>query len=382
MRVLVISSCPEQWGGSEELWCEAALTLRARGHRVDVLRLSLDRAHPRVAALIQSGCRVEVLSHRGERLAVALSAVLSRGPQIDARRYGSLVAAAVIARRRPDLVIVSQGQNYDGLNFAHMCRRLRVPYIVISQKAAEEYWPPDAVRRRHHLAHTAAAASIFVSEHNRRVTEDQLGPIPCARVMRNPVLLGHDGPLAWPAGDAPLRLACVARLNVPEKGQDALLRVLARPQWRERPVELTFFGSGWHAEGLAALAGRLELSSVRFAGSVPDIAEVWRTHHLLVLPSRTEGLPLALVEAMMLGRPAVVTDVGGNAEVIDDGVTGFIASGPGLDALDAALERAWVARAEWAEIGRRAAERIRELNPDGPGEAGARLADLVQSSAR
>ena len=41
-------------------------------------------------------------------------------------------------------------------------------------------------------------------------------------------------------------------------------------------------------------------------------------NHLLVLPSRAEGTPIALVEAMICARPAVVTDVGGNVEWLED----------------------------------------------------------------
>jgi glycosyltransferase involved in cell wall biosynthesis len=277
--------------------------------------------------------------------------------------------------------VVSQGQNYDGLLFAQMAQQLRVPYLVISQKASERMWPPDHGRDRLHRAHCGARASLFVSEHNRRVTEDQIGPIECAQVVRNPVLLGHEGPLAWPDVEPPL-LACVARLHAPEKGQDALLRVLARPHWRRRDYQLTFYGTGHNAVGLQDLARRLELAQVHFAGSTDDVGAVWQTHAALILPSRAEGLPLALVEAMMCGRPAIVTPVGGNGEVVEDGVTGIVAAGSEVDALDVALERAWACREQWEAMGLRAAAEIRRLVPDGPHDAGIRLADLVESAAR
>jgi glycosyltransferase involved in cell wall biosynthesis len=380
-RFLIISSCPEIWGGSEELWWAAAIALRGRGHDVDVLRLIVDRVHPRIEALTARGCKVSALSRRGERLAVAASLLGPRRWWIDDRRYATLAAAAAIAWRRPNVVLVSQGQSYDGLPFAHASRVLRVPYVLVSQKASEAYWPRDAFRARARLAHTSAGASIFVSQHNQQVTEDQLGTIPQACVMRNPILVGRDGPLPWPEATGRAKLACVARLAPPEKGQDALLRALARERWRAREFDLTFFGTGGYRHGLETLAARLGLNGVSFAGQSTQIADAWRTHHLLVLPSRAEGLPLALVEAMMLGRPALVTDVGGNAEVVDDGVTGFIASGPEVEALDTALERAWTRRADWKTMGRRAAVHIREITSDRPADAGASLADLLESVA-
>ena len=79
---------------------------------------------------------------------------------------------------------------------------------------------------------------------------------------------------------------------------------------------------------LRRLAGMLQLDQVHFRGHVANIKEVWEQNHLLVLPSRYEGLPLALVESMWCGRPAVVTEVAGNTEVCVDNVTGFVAPAP------------------------------------------------------
>ncbi len=382
LRLLVISSCPEIWGGSEELWWAGVAELLGRGHRVDVLRLVVDPLHARIVELASLGGRVSALSVRGERLCLVISGFAPRSWRIDERRRVALAAAVEIGRRRPDVVVISQGQSYDGLLFAYVCRRMGVRYMLISQKASETYWPHDEARERMRRAHEGARVSLFVSEHNRRVTEDQLGPLGNARVVRNPVLLGHDGPYPWPETDRP-RMACVARLHVREKGQDLLLRVLAGARWQERRYELTFFGSGHDEIGLRALTARLGLADrVHFAGCTDDVQAVWRSHSLLVLPSRTEGMPLALVEAMMCGRPAVVTDVGGNAEVIEDGATGFVAAGAELGALDQALERAWQRRDDWAEMGRRAASHIRLLVPGGPRDAGVRLADLAEAAAR
>jgi glycosyltransferase involved in cell wall biosynthesis len=64
-----------------------------------------------------------------------------------------------------------------------------------------------------------------------------------------------------------------------------------------------------------------------------------------------EGKPLALTEANVCARPAVVTDVGGNAELIEDGVTGFVAESATLNSFARAMERAWEKRSRWEEMG-------------------------------
>jgi glycosyltransferase involved in cell wall biosynthesis len=101
-------------------------------------------------------------------------------------------------------------------------------------------------------------------------------------------------------------------------------------------------------------------------GYEPNIESIWAAHHALILPSRGEGLPLALVEAMWCGRPAIVTDSGGNAEIVEEGVTGFVADWPNTKAINDALERAWQRRGAWCEMGMAAAEEIRKRLPDDP----------------
>lgn len=353
-RFTFVSTCPEAWGGSEELWSGAAAVLAERGHRVAAFKTVVDAAHPRVRQLKSLSCVVRNLRPLPlPRRAVTLSHFLK--------------LATHLKTRRPDLVVISQGDNYDGLHFGYLCRKLGLPYTLVSQKATDHFWPPDISRRYRRETYRQAVHCFFVSEHNRRLTEDQVGAeLPNASVVRNPYLVSPDGPLAWPCGEEErLRLACVARLYLLDKGQDMLLRVLAREKWKARSLHVSFYGQGVNREGLSELAARHGVANVSFEGQTNDVPGVWKTHHALVLPSRTEGLPLSLVEAMMCGRPGVVTKVGGNAEVVEDNLTGFLCA-PAEDSIDEALERVWARRSALRAMGERAARTIRELVPPNP----------------
>ena len=204
-----------------------------------------------------------------------------------------------------------------------------------------------------------------------------------AEIVRNPFLVSGN-PLPWPGNqDHSIKLACVARLEAGEKGQDILLQVLARPRWRNRNLSVSFFGAGHNGQALRELAGRLALKNVDFPGFVSDVESIWKTHHALVLPSRAEGLPLALVEAMLCGRFGIVTDEGGSSEVVEDGRTGFIASAAKPDELDNAMERAWAVREDWESIGNVAGMAIRTMVPLDPAASfTAKLHSLVGSPAR
>ena len=69
---------------------------------------------------------------------------------------------------------------------------------------------------------------------------------------------------------------------------------------------------------------------------------------------------------MLCGRPALVTDVAGNGEVVTDGITGFLAESPTVQALGRAMERMWERRGELQQMGDAASSRIRELVPRDP----------------
>jgi glycosyltransferase involved in cell wall biosynthesis len=365
MRFLFISA-NRTWGGSEELWSAAAAALAEDGHEVIVFKPRIDSSEPRIQRLRQLGCRMRDLARFGflpsiYPLLARLSFPLTHLHEVVRLRL------ALAFTRRPDLVVISQGGNLDGFLLGNVCRRMKLPYVLISQKATDLYWPPDVRRALVRSVYDDARAVYFVSERNRVLTEEQLGvALPHAQIVRNPFLVPWEPRNDWPSEQAGIRLACIGRLYPMEKGQDLLLRVLARARWRERPLAVTFYGEGIQREGLEAMARHLRLTSVTFAGFVRDVAAIWDDHHGLILPSRCEGLPLVLVEAMLSGRVPIVTDVAGNSELIDDGVTGFLASAATEDALDEAMDRAWQRRDEWRAIGAEGAARIRTRIPRDP----------------
>ena len=379
----VFVSSNAAWGGSEDLWSATAARLAEAGHKVTVYKAGIDATEPRIRRLQELKCSLHdlawlpFLNERRQLLVRKIAFVFIIGQQL--LRLRLLLAVA----RRPNLIVLSQGGNADGLLMAGIIRRTKMPYVLISHKATDLYWPPDTQRDRLQAVYREARACLFVSEHTRRLTEEQLNlRLPQSSIVRNPFLVPWEPRNDWPDERDGWRLACIGRMNLMEKGQDLLLRVLARDKWRNRPLTVTFYGDGPNRVGIEEMAAHLELKNVTFGGFVRDVTRIWSEHHGLILPSRCEGLPLVVVESMLSGRVPIVTDVGGNSEVIEDNTTGFLAAAPTEDSLDEVLERAWARRGEWRAIGQEAARSIRTLVPEDPAAALAAKLTAVAAGAR
>ncbi len=116
----------------------------------------------------------------------------------------------------------------------------------------------------------------------------------------------------------------VGRL-VPIKRIDLLLRALAIVKAKIPGLRAVIVGDGPLREELETLAAALGLEgAVEFAGAQPDVASYLRGAKVFVLTSKTEGLSLALMEAMMAGLPAVVSDVGDLGDLVRNGSTGSL----------------------------------------------------------
>jgi glycosyltransferase involved in cell wall biosynthesis len=108
----------------------------------------------------------------------------------------------------------------------------------------------------------------------------------------------------------------VARLSL-EKGIDVLLKAWAEVAALHSALRLVIAGQGPLEPSLKKLCKDLRLAdSVEFVGSIPNLNEQWSNADLFVLPSRTEGLSNALLEAMSYGIPCIATRVGGNGEML------------------------------------------------------------------
>ena len=367
------------WGGSEELWSRAALKLVSKGFFVAASVVEWTPLDHRVQRLKDAGV---IVSTRKQH-----PSLWQRGLAKLTRAQNGAVTISIrnlIGRLRPSIVVHSSGTAFPYPDFLEVCLSHEIPFVTIGQCNHEGWWLHDDVAARLRPAMLRARRCYFVSEANRRLAEKQLGcEMPNAEVIRNPFNVSYDAAPPWPSlgQSEKIQFASVGRLHPPSKGQDLLFEALAMPHWRERAWQLRVYGDGPMRDTLGRFAQRLGIADrVNFALHVADIEAIWAANHVLVMPSRFEGLPLTIIEAMLCARPVIATNVAGHSEVIEHGVTGFLAEAPTVKAMSDALEQFWTRRGEAESMGKAAANRVRQLVPRDPAqEFSENLEKLIRS---
>jgi L-malate glycosyltransferase len=192
----------------------------------------------------------------------------------------------------------------------------------------------DWKRARHRIAsgaaHRRARRVLFNSNavRERTVDRERIPPDRTVVIYNGVADLGRASREAAalenpPEGGAPL-IVCVASLRE-KKGHAHLLEAFRIVRDRVPSARLLLAGDGPLRSALERRAAAAGLSgAVQFLGHRHDVADLLGRSDLFVLSSLEEGMPNALLEAMSAGLPAVVTDVGGSAEVVVEGETGSL----------------------------------------------------------
>jgi glycosyltransferase involved in cell wall biosynthesis len=205
--------------------------------------------------------------------------------------------------------------------------------VVVVEQLASQNPPTRGQKLLKRLAARRTAAHVAVGERAARSIEAMFGLRPGSiRVIHNAV---PDRELQQrPRLREGRIVGSVGRLDR-QKGHDLLVRSLAQ---LPADVSAVVVGDGPERDVLRALAAKLGVDG-RFVvtGWKEDARDYLTSFDVFALPSRFEGFPLALLEAMLAGLPSVATDVGSVAEAIVDGETGLLIKSEDVDALTGAL---------------------------------------------
>jgi glycosyltransferase involved in cell wall biosynthesis len=253
----------------------------------------------------------------------------SISPAADARAIRELLA--VMRAYQPELVHVHSSKA--GLLGRIAASIARLPSVYTVHGWAFTHGAPLS-RKAIGLLSEAACAHlgdriVTVSEYDRALCLAYHMTVPDKVVtIRNGVA---DSPLrALPGTAAEPVVSMVARFDAPKDHPTLLRAVAGIPE----PYRVRLVGDGPERGRMRQEAEALGIGGkVDFLGTRTEVAELLGTSHIFVLASRWEGLPLCILEAMRAGLPVIASDVGGVAEAVVDGVTGFLVRSGSPEAL-------------------------------------------------
>lgn len=336
---------PAAFGGLETVLRALASGLARRGHRVKVAVVITpdDSSHPFARALEADGVGVEAVcvgprQYRRERR--ALHGICERMRPDVVHTHGF----------RPDVIDSGVGRAH-GAALVSTCHGfietdLRgLLYQWVQRQALRKFDAVVAVSRPIHdrLRRSGIADSKLHLVPNGLTIERAASRLEARRELG----VGNESLIGW-----------VGRLSS-EKGPDIALDAFARVAHPDACLAL--IGAGREEDALRARANALHVADrVRWLGAVPDAGKLFSAFDAFLLSSRTEGTPMALLEAMAAGVPVVATRVGGVPDIVDDAVAALIESEDvaGIaSALDQALGAGDLVQARAAKARERIAER-------------------------
>lgn len=286
------------------------------------------------------------------------------GTKVVAFARGAVAFAAALLVRRPDVVHLhsaSYGSFVRKAALFWLAHLARVP-VVLHVHGGEFHLFHDRSPRpvRAVIRATLDRAAVVVAlgevwaERLRRIA-------PRARIEIVPNAVSPVGRAAEPTAGEPVHVVYLGLIS-DGKGTFALLDAWAKVvAGAAGPVRLTIAGNGESARARRRVAelGLGASVTLRPWLSAAEVAELLREAHVLAMPSRAEGQPMAVLEAMANGLCVVASDVGGIPELLAGG-SGVLVPPDDPDALAAALIAVIDDPGERARTGERALERVRE----------------------
>ena len=292
----------------------------AQVHVRDLATRLLQDGHEPLVITGEAGPYTETLTAAGIRSLACPDLCREIRPRQDARAFTTLRGA--VRTFQPDLI--STHSSKAGWLGRLAAKATGTPCLFTAHGWAFTHGVPNPHRTVYRVLERAAAPLavkiVCVSEHDR-----QIGL--AAGMATERLVTVHNGMPDVPArlrarpGDGnPVRIVMVARMDR-QKDHATLLQALRDIN----DVHVDLVGGGPGEASIRALAGDLGLSDrVHLLGQRNDIAEVLARAHVFALITHWEGFPRSTLEAMRAGLPVVVSDVGGAAEAVEEGATGYV----------------------------------------------------------
>jgi glycosyltransferase involved in cell wall biosynthesis len=335
------------WGGSEELWFQSALWLAKNKFKVGVCCFNWPEKKDKLQQLSDAGCELYFLPGKKETKTIWGKWKLNR-------------ALKTVPFEDYEKIIVNQGgwKDLAYAPFSELYKKLpsyiityhnyESNFILSSQKNDSlNNWVKNASEN------IAASGVIF-----KVMKEKYLIDIPQQHILINPIsfeVTGSATPVTSYSGDK-IIFTILAALDTERKAQDILIKTLSADKWKNRNWELHLYGEGRDRKMLEELITAKQMGSKIFLkGHTIKVKQVLTESAIVLQITHKDAMPISVMEAMSVGRPLLVSNVGDMPAWIKDGENGWVVN----DMNEQSIEK-------WMEMGRKSFDIFQKKYPVDP----------------
>ncbi len=334
------------WGGSEELWYQAALWMARHHYEVGVCCFDSAEKSGKMKELEKAGCKLFLLPRKEETKKQLLLGKIKLSK-----------AVAEVPFEQYDKVIVNQGGWKDVTHgpFKKLYQRMREYVLIyhnynINEKFSLRKFSLLQKWADKTLKNLGDTPKIF-----RALEEAYSLSIPNQEKLFNPLTFDvPQTPAPYPeVVNGKYIFSVFAALDVERKAQDVLIKALAEPAWKSRNWELQLYGAGKDRELLQKVILEHQLqANIILHGNAANYKEAIRQSHLVLQVTHIDAMPITVMDSLAMARPVVVSDVGDMPSWIHANMNGWVVPQVTPEAINQTLELAWEQRNNWSAMGK------------------------------
>jgi glycosyltransferase involved in cell wall biosynthesis len=359
----------DAWGGSEQLWYKTALHALEKNWQVSCAVYNWPAKEEKLQTLEQYGAVVYRLPNKGvEKKNLVQKIQFKLTKKI-------LVKNAILSLpfEKHDITVVNFGE-FENTHkvWSKVYKKLGQFILLFHNYKEGQTLKPGKVRiMRSWLSNSQL--NLFASRRIIEVLEENSGiSVTNADVLLNPISFPVPSQFTpYPSlQNGNYCFVMLAALEAWRKAQDNLIMTLSSEKWKQRNWVLHFYGEGKDKQKLRDLIWDNGLEQKIFLkGHTNDVRSVLRNSHLLLQMTHIDAMPLAVVEAMAVGRPVAVSKIGDMPYWINEEKTGWISEDASIEHIDHTLEKAWQQKQQWAQMGESAFILFKEKFSSSPEES-------------
>lgn len=354
------------WGGSEQLWFKTALHAAKNGYAVTCAVYDLEGKEEKLKVLSQAGCNLIMLPFAEKKKQIFKKLYY----KVYSKHIANFKLKKVVdglSRNYYDHIVINQSGFMDVINdpwvdFTLNSKTSALVYHNYIEKYTFSLIKAEKMRKWQ----SSVSHNLFAANHMKDVISRQLDfSIPNSSLIFNPIAFQPNQTNFNINEKSCLRMVMLAALIASTKAQDCLITVLSSEKWKTRNWTLEFYGDGPDKLLLTKMIEKSGLGTKIFLrGFTNDVKAVLNDAHVLLQVTKQDAMPIAVIEAMAVGRPVVVSRIGDMPQWVSEDVNGWIAEDTSYEEVDRVLETLWLNRLSLPSMGDKSFEIFKNKFPE------------------